>query len=311
MESSPWGHVELEEEGPYSRGYSFGPDGQHLCWRYNMSVLERCPGWGKFHPCANRVMIQQGKKICRVCTLKRDAACEDEKAAVEAVSAVWKKFGGVDEPPPESTLADEAEPQDDNVMFQEGGETFTATEAVDAAMEVARVLAANGEHGFDVLFTPEDEEVHGSRGLSDDILKAAICRLAYIADTEVLPWKTTKAASVLGGVRPWPPIIPGKAGRSKIGHVSNYAESAFVYRLLLERGPHKSIKSGKAFYQVRAFMSEVYDDTEVATVCYAALAAACVAHIKEKNLCSLERGCLTWHHFAGGCWATGNFPTWQ
>ena len=297
--------MELEEEGPFRLEYSFGADRKHLCWRYCMTELKRCPGWGKFHPCANRVMIQQGKSICRVCTLKAAAASEDEKAAVEAVSAVWKKFGGVDEPPPESTLADEAEPQDDNVTFQEGGETFTATEAVDAAMEVARVLAANGEHGFDVLFTPEDKEVHGSRGLSYDILKAAICRLAYIADTEVLPWKTTKAASVLGGVKPWPPIIPGKAGRSKIGHVSNYAESAFVSRLCTLN------KTGKAVHQVRAFMSEVYDDTEVATVCYAALAAACVAHIKEKNLCSLERGCLTWHHFAGGCWATGNFPTWQ
>ena len=222
----------------------------------------------------------------------------------------------MDEPPPESTLADEAEPQDDNVMFQEGGESFTATEAVDAAMEVARVLAANGEHGFDVLFTPEDEEVHGSRGLSYDILKAAICRLAYIADTEVLPWKTTKAASVLGGVRAWPPIIPGKAGRSQIGHVDDFVEASFLHRLFDEKAKNGNqlesccTRPGQED-QIRALMSSEYDDEDLKTVCNAALAAACVAHTKEKKLCSLDPGCLTWHHFRGGRWATGNFPTWQ
>ena len=140
-------------------------------------------------------------------------------------------------------------------------------------------------------------------------------RLAYIADMDVLPWRTTKAASVLGGVRVSAPLILEKAGRPRIGHVSDYAESAFVHRLydevFCDRRPRVWIEDAPQELQAERFCSEHYDDNEVATVCYAALAAACVAHIKEKKLCSLDPGCLTWHHFRGGCWATGNFPTWQ
>ena len=88
------------------------------------------------------------------------------------------------------TLADEAEPQDDNVVFQEGGESFTGTVAVDAAMEVARLLADKGERGFEPLFEAEDWEEYGSRTLAYDVLWKALCRLAYIGDRTVLPWKS-------------------------------------------------------------------------------------------------------------------------
>jgi len=53
-----------------------------------------------------------------------------EKATVSALWAVWKEAGGRMEPDPDSTLAEEPEPEDDNVIFQEGGESFTGTEAV-------------------------------------------------------------------------------------------------------------------------------------------------------------------------------------
>ena len=144
--------------------------------------------------------------MCSVCTRKFDDASAEQKSSLVDT---WEKYR-------------RAQP-DDEELLDEVWDWISGADAVDAAKEVARVLAANGEHGFDVLFTPEDKEVHGSRGLSYDILKAAICRLAYIADTEVLPWETTKLASALGGVRACPPIIPCKAGRPRIGEVSDHA----------------------------------------------------------------------------------------
>ena len=194
-------------------------------------------------------------------------------------------------------------------MFQEGGESFTGTEAVVAAMEVARVLALNGERGFEEL----NENKVCKYGPDSNIFVETHCRLSEVAD---LPLKTRKAASVLGGVTAWPPIIPGKAGRSKIGHVDSYVEFHFVYRLweetrLLERKRSEKMVSTRHIEQVRALLKRSANPDDAKTVCNAALAAACVAHIKEKKLCSLDPGCLTWHHFRGGCWATGNFPTWQ
>jgi len=235
-----------------------------------------------------------------VCTRNKKDAVKEEKAAVAATWAIWKKAGGDQAPEPEYTLVEESDPQDENFIFKEGGESFTGTEAVAAAVEVARVLALNREVGFEA-----------ECGLEDcDVIANTFRRLAIIAE---LPSKTRKAASVLGGVTAWPPIIPGKAGRSKIGHVDCDVEYYFMDRLRMEYPPRKrseKMVSTRQIEQVRALLKDANSD-DAKTVCNAALAAACVAHIKEKKLCSLDPGCLTWHNFRGGCWATGNFPTWQ
>jgi len=232
-----------------------------------------------------------------VCTRNKKDAVKEEKAAVAATWAIWKKAGGDQAPEPEYTLVEESDPQDENFIFQEGGESFTGTEAVAAAVEVARVLALNREVGFEA-----------ECGLEDcDVIPNTFRRLAIIAE---LPSKTRKAASVLGGVTAWPPIIPGKAGRSKIGHVDDNVEASFRLKLFGEKGSKvEKFASARQSEKIRLLFD--YDENQVKTVCNAALAAACVAHIKEKKLCSLDPGCLTWHHFRGGCWATGNFPTWQ
>ena len=209
------------------------------------------------------------------------------------------------------TLADEAEPLDDNIMFQEGGESFTGTEAVNAAMNVALLLNDNGERGFEPLFEAADWEEFGSRTLAYDVLWEALCRLAYIGYRPgLLSPPGLKAASVLGGVTAWPPIIPGKAGRSKIGYVHSSVVASFVRRLLRERGTVSIVQKFASEKQARQIEALVMcdDDNKLSTVCNAALAGACVAHMVEKKLCSPD---LTWHHFRGGCWATGNFPTWQ
>ena len=54
-------------------------------------------------------------------------------------------------PTPEDTHSDEAEADDDIVMFRAVGELFTAKEAVVAAIEVATALAFNNERGFEKL----------------------------------------------------------------------------------------------------------------------------------------------------------------
>ena len=299
MVRSPWGGVHLTPDEPESDSSSDNDDETYYNWDSN--VVVRCRGWGN-HGCANSALIKHGRVRCIVCTRNKKDAVKEQKAAVAATWAIWKKFGGELSPEPEYTLVEESDPQDENFIFKEGGESFTGTEAVAAAVEVARVLALNREVGFEA-----------ECGLEDcDVIANTFRRLADIAE---LPSKTRKAASVLGGVTAWPPIIPGKAGRSKIGHVDSYVEFHFVYRLweetrLLERKRSEKMVSTRQIEQVRALLKDANGD-DAKTVCNAALAAACVAHIKEKKLCSLDPGCLTWHHFRGGCWATGNFPTWQ
>ena len=307
MEWTPWGPADLKETVTYRSCHvpkteEEEEDGAYIWWR--ATVLVHCRGWG--YPCANSVLIRHGGTMCSVCARKfADASAEEQSSLVD----LWEKYRGAED-------ACFKEPPDDNELLQEGGEWISGTDAVDAAKEVARVLAANGERGFEILFTPEVADKHRYRRNFFDILGKALCRLAYIADTKVLPWETTKAASVLGGVRACPPIIPGKAGRPRIGHVSDNAEASFLHRLFDEKAKNgeqlsRCCRRGQED-QIRALMSSQYDDNDIKTVCNAALAAACVAHIKEKNhLCSLEPGCLKWHHFAGGCWATGNFPTCQ
>ena len=308
---SPWGPVHLERaESAEDLGVSDSSSGEDETYLWEGNVLVRCRGYHK-RPCANSALIRHGRWRCKLCTRYRAEAKTYEKATVSALWAVWKEAGGRMEPDPDSTLAEEFEPEDDNVIFQEGGESFTGTEAVNAAMNVALLLRDNGERGFEPLFDTEVEEEYGSRTLAYDVLWKALCRLAYIGDRDVLPCETIKAASVLGGVTAWPPIIRGKAGRSKIGYVRDSVCAAFVTRLCMENKQKlKEFATPGQVNQVNEFLRNS-DDNERATVCNAALAAACAAHIKEKKLCSLDPGCLTWHHFRGGRWATGNFPTWQ
>ena len=83
--------------------------------------------------------------MCSVCTRKFDDASAEEKSSLVDL---WENYRRAEHP------CFKGDP-DDNELLQEGGEWISGTDAVDAAKEVARVLAANGERGFEVLFTPE------------------------------------------------------------------------------------------------------------------------------------------------------------
>ena len=264
-------------------------------------VLVRCRGWG-IHSCGNSVLIKPGRfrcELCRLCTRfnpdnQRRFLVDDERA--------WRHFDGRKEEEPE-------------VMLEEGGELFPAVYAVYAAMCVAEILALNGEYGFEPMPRSWDDE--RSRTFATDVEFEALTRLALIAEYPSENWlRMIKAASALGGVTARPPTIPGKAGRSNIGYVHDSVVASFVRKLVrdkaigtLEQLEQKDTRVWNKM-NVEAFGELVVraDDEVLATMCYALLAAASMAHIIEKKLCSPY---LTWHKFRGGCWATGNFPTWQ
>ena len=300
MESTPWGPVDIKaavttrSDHVPKRGDE-EEDGAFILWR--ATVLVRCRGWP--YGCANRALIRHGGTMCSVCTRKFDDASAEQKSSL---ADTWEKCRL-------------AEP-DDEELLDEVWDCYSGTKAVDAAKEVARVLAANGERGFELLFTPEVANEYADRRNFFDILGEALCRLAYIADTKVLPWETTERAAALGGVRACPPIIPCRPRRPRIGDVSDHAEASFLHRLFDEKAKNGNqlesccTRPGQED-QIRALMSSQYDDNDLKTVCNAALAAACVAKFKENEPDILEPGKLKWHQFGGGCFATGNFPTCQ
>ena len=202
----------------------------------------------------------------------------------------------------------EAEPEDGNVTFQVVGESFTGSEAVVAAIEVATALAFNNERGFEKLINTEHEPDDSSKKRSD-LCEDAILRLAYIADPTVIPCRTTKAASALGGVSALRGLIPGKDGMPNVGHVDEAAQRRCIDRMWLQilQKKKRCMFSDRARDQCREFLK--IDDKAIAAICDAALAAACVAHIIEKNVCQLDAEHLKCKMFRGGRKASGNMPT--
>ena len=218
-------------------------------------------------------------------------------------------------PASEDTHSDEAEADDDIVWFRAVGESFTAKEAVVAAIEVATALAFNNERGFEKLINPEHEPDDVSKKLckhrSEGVYEETILRLAYIADPTVIPHRMTKAASALGGITALRGLIPGKDGMPNVGHVYEAAQRRCIDRMWLQilQKKKRCMFSDRARDQCREFLK--IDDKALAAICDAALAAACVAHIIEKNVCQLDADHLKSNMFRGGCWASGNLPTWE
>ena len=300
---TPWGPLNFKDaesdlsDCDYDDHIDLGKD-EYL---YDAKVFVRCRGWGK-HSCGNSVLIKPGRfrcVLCRLCTRfnpdnQRRFLVDDERA--------WRHFG-------------ENKKEEPEVMLEEGGELFSAVYAVYAVMCVAELLAKNGEYGFEQIPRSWDDE--RSRTFATDVEFEALTRLALIAERPGERWsRIIKAASALGGVTARPPTIPGKAGRSNIGYVHYSVVASFVRKLFrdkaigtLEQLEQKDTRVWNKM-NVDNFVElvERADDEVLATMCYALLAAASMAHIIEKKLCSPY---LTWHKFRGGCWATGNFPTWQ
>ena len=300
---TPWGPLNFKDvrgvlsDCDYDSDIDLGDD-EYL---YFGMVWVRCRGWGK-HSCGNSVLIKPGRfrcELCRLCT--RFSPGNQERFLVDDDRA-YRHFGRTTKEEPE-------------VMLEEGGELFSAVYAVYAVMCVAEILALNGEYGFEQIPRSWDDE--RSRTFATDVEFEALTRLALIAEQPSERWlKHLKTASALGGVTARPPTIPGKAERSNIGYVHYSVVASFVRKLVRDKaiGTLEQLeqKDPKVWNKINVdkFGKLVVraDDEVLATMCYALLAAASMAHISEKNLCSPY---LTWHKFRGGCWATGNFPTWQ
>ena len=161
-----------------------------------------------------------------------------------------------------------------------------------AAIEVATALAFNNNSGFEKLINtehePDDVSKKRCKHRSEGVYEEAILRLAYIADPTVIPHRMTKAASALGGVSALRGLIPGKDGMPKVGHVDEAAQRRFINRMWKETLHKKQYCgfSNRERDQIRELLK--YDDKAIAAICDAALAAACVAHIIEKNVCKLD-----------------------
>ena len=282
---------------------------------YNTAVTKfvRCPGW-RIYPCAHSVIIPEGgDKMCNKCKRKKRDAMEEVWVVELAIRDLVLSNQATRGPPPEAEA--DAEADDDNVMFRADDELFTAKEAVVAAIEVATALAFNNERGFEKLINPEhvpeDVKKKYGRRKCKKVFEETILRLAYIADPTVIPHRMTKAASALGGVSALRGLIPGKDGMPNVGHVDEAAQRRCIDRMWLQilQKKKRCMFSDRARDQCREFLK--IDDKAIAAICDAALAAACVAHIIEKNVCQLDADHLKSNMFRGGCWASGNLPTWE
>ena len=275
---------------------------------YNTGVTKfvRCPGVG-IYPCAHSVLIPiGGGKRCNKCKRKKRDAMEEVWVVELAMRDLVLSNQATRGPPPEAEA--DAEADDDNVMFRADDELITAKEAVVAAIEVATALAFNNERGFEKLINTEHEPDDKIKKRSD-LCEDAILRLAYIADPTVIPCRTTKAASALGGVSALRGLIPGKDGMPNVGHVDEAAQRRFINRVLEEK-LHKMQYFGfsdRERDQIGHLLK--YDDKAIASICDGVLAASCVSRIIEKNVCTLDAEHLKCKMFRGGRKASGNMPT--
>ena len=203
-------------------------------------------------------------------------------------------------------------------MVQAAGESFTAREAIVAAIEVATALAFNNERGFEKLINPEhvpeDVKKKYGRRKCKGVFEETILRLAYIADPTVIPHATMKAASALGGVSPKPGLIARKDGMPNVGHVDEAVYRKAIDSVLKQR-IHKTQYFGfsdRERDQIGQLLK--YDDNTIASICDGVLAAACLASIIEKNVCTLDAEHLKCKMFRGGRYLygpSGNLPTWE
>ena len=289
-------------------------------YTWQATEFVRCPG-SKYvdEPCAQGTLIKRGVTKCNRCKQAKADQREHGTPFWRLVRTIWQDCDGYNEPPPDS---EDSDPEGNNVTFHvvggnvmvaEGGDSFTRSQAVCAAMDVARALAANGECGFEELIEPGHEtqavtkNVDSAGGYYHSVMEQVVCRIAYVADPNVLAYNTVKAASMLGGVHVRPPVILGKHRMAKIGQINEGVHSRFLGDML-ERIAHRRLKLPTTERdQIKALFD--FDADDIAIFCNAALAAGCVAHIiKQMNDGKLDTEHLKWHMFHGGRSIMGEPP---
>ena len=259
--------------------------------------------------------------MCNMCKRKERDAQKEFDEVEEAIHRLlwWNDEAHGWTAPKTWRLNDDREPDwftvldNDIEMVQAAGEQFTAKDAIVAAIEVATALASNNECGFEKLIKPEHvpEDVNNKYGKRrfKGVYEETILRLAYIADPTVIPHATMKAASALGGISLVRGLIAGKDGMPNVGHVDEGVHRKVINSVLNER-LHKTQYFGfsdRERDQIGHLFK--YDDKAIASICDGVLAAACLASIIEKNVCTLDAEHLKWKMFRGGRHASGNLPT--
>ena len=214
-------------------------------YTWQATEFVRCRG-SAWDPCAHSTLIKRGVTKCNRCKQAKADQREHGTPFWRLVRTIWQDCDGYNEPPPDS---EDSDPEGNNVTFHvvggnvmvaEGGDSFTRSQAVCAAMDVARALAANGERGFEQLIEPGHETqvvrktVDVDHGQYISIIEEMVCRIAYVADPNVLSYNTVKAASMLGGVRVRPPVVLGKTGMANIGQISEGIHASFLQGMFEE-----------------------------------------------------------------------------
>ena len=238
--------MQLEEESRDDVSDSSQATEDSYTYTWEATEFARCRG-SAWNPCAHSMLIKRGVRKCNMCKQAKANQRKEAKAAWRLMSSIWQECDGYNgrynEP---QTYSVESDPEGNNVAFHvvggnvmvaEGGDSFTRSQAVRAAMDVARALAANGERGFEQLIEPGHETqvvrktVDVDHGQYISIIEEMVCRIAYVADPNVLSYNTVKAASMLGGVRVRPPVVLGKTGMANIGQIYEGIHASFLQEM--------------------------------------------------------------------------------
>ena len=293
-------------------------------YTYSWQATEfvRCRG-SAWHPCANDTLIRRGYTKCNWCKQQKAKRTRESIVRVRLQHRVWQESDAYNErhnqPEPDS---EDSDPEGNNVTFRvvggnvmvaEGGDSFTRSQAVCAATDVARALAAHGECGLEELIEPGHETpvvrktVSSLDGHYHSVVEQVLCRIAYVADPNVLAYNTVKAASMLGGVRVRPPVVQGKDRMPNIGQINECVYALVLEGMFDEIAYRLHMRTPRERNQLKALSK--FDNDALAICCNAVLAAGCIAYImKHEKLRKLDTEHLKWHMFLGGRSVFGEPP---
>jgi len=188
---------------------------------------------------------------------------------------------------------------------------------LQAAVKIARGLAARGEEGFSMLADPSTT-VHIDWQKNWTIPEKILYRLAFLADRDVFPAGDLKLASHCGGIKPYPPWQAHCKGTSACADPGNPTYGAVIRRLRDVTGEWRHYDIGvTSEEELRTygmtterdlitwrfdFLLRLSEEHQADTI-EAALAAADYAYKMEKGLS------WTYKDLEGGVWGNGDIPS--
>ena len=264
--------------------------------RWRLSGFSFCNGWAD-RLCPLDKLVRFSRVRCKHCWRQLRDAHKAETAAQKAVDDVWDKCRARPKWP--------GFPESPEVITPDDEPKADASDPL-AAHKLARMLGACGECGFESLgesrtqspVAPEGQQHH-----HHNILYQTVSRLAYIADCNVITRQEVKAASRCGGLPVRPPYLLPRSAMPNVADTEDDVYVTFLQKLQSMTSPDVW-STEQATLRAMTFFDA--SNMEKVRCCKAALAAACVAHNKEKGIdaCSLKPVC-----FEGGVCAAGNLST--